>query len=118
MQARVEAISEGEFTYEGPINLGLDGTMGASAHIVQNGVHVVLVTKREQPFGIAFSLTMGLDPRQMKYIGVKSAAHFRAGFEAFAGGIYLVTEPSVHSIVNGSDKFHNVGRKLYPLDDI
>ena len=118
MHARVEAVSEGEFTYEGPINLGLDGTMGPSAHIVQNGVHVVLVTKREQPFGIAFSLTMGLDPRRMKYIGVKSAAHFRAGFEAFAGSIYLVNEPSVHSIVNNSDKFHNLGRKLYPLDDI
>ncbi len=33
------------------------------------------------------------DPRQMRYIGLKSAAHFRAGFEAWAGQIQVVSEP-------------------------
>ena len=118
MRARVEALSDGQFTYEGPRNRGLKSTMGPSAHIVQDGVHVLLVSRREQPFGIAFSLTMGLDPRQMRYIGVKSSAHFRAGFEHFAGHIYVVSEPAVHSAAALQGQFKNLGRKLYPEYDL
>jgi len=93
---------------------GLDGPMGPSAYLRQNGLHVVLVTTREQPFDTAFARTLGLDPRRMRYLGVKSAAHFRAGFEAWAGQIYVVSEPSVHSPENLP--FQRLGRKLYPLD--
>ena len=92
--------------------------MGRSAHIVQDGVHVLLVSRRAQPFGIAFSLTMDLDPRQMRYIGIKSAAHFRASFEPFAGNIYVVSEPSVHSAETLAGQFKNLGRKLYPEYDL
>ena len=119
MQATVVALSDdGKFTYAGPRNRGLDGFMGPSAHIVQNGVHVLLISEREQPFDIAFSLTMDLDPRKMRYISVKSAAHFRANFEPFAGNIYVVSEPSVHSGATLQGQFKNVGRKLYPEYDL
>ena len=50
----------------------------------------------------------------MRYISVKSAAHFRANFEPFAGNIYVVSEPSVHSGATLQGQFKNVGRKLYP----
>ncbi|MBM3459007.1 MAG: hypothetical protein FJX77_10805, partial [Armatimonadetes bacterium] len=100
MTARVEALSDGAFRYAGPMLAGLEGNMGPSARIVQDGLHVVLVTTREQPFCTAFSETLGLDPRKMRYIGVKSAAHFRAGFESWAGQIYVVAEPGVHSAEN------------------
>ena len=33
----------------------------------------------------------------MRYVGVKSAAHFRAGFEPWAGHIQVISEPSVHA---------------------
>ena len=39
-----------------------------------------------------FSRTLGLDPKEMRYIGVKSAAHFRAAFESWAGSIHLIAE--------------------------
>ena len=105
-----------------------DGNLGAGALAVPNasaelvtvrvthpdGVNVVLVTTREQPFDTAFTRTLGLDPRQMRYLGVKSAAHFRAGFESWAGQIHVVSEPSVHSAEIFS--FKNLGRELYPLN--
>ncbi|NKB72475.1 MAG: hypothetical protein GKR89_35815 [Candidatus Latescibacteria bacterium] len=116
MDAEVISLSDGHFNYEGPRYRGLSGTMGPSAYIRQGGVHVLLVTRREQPFGLAFSLTMGLDPRQMRYVGVKSAAHFRAGFEPWAGQIIVVSEPCVHNAEILT--FKNLGRKIYPLDDI
>ena len=118
MTAEVIALSDGDFRYDGPRNAGLESSMGPSAYIRQDGIHVLLVTEREQPFDTAFSRTMGLDPRQMRYIGVKSTVHFRAGFESWAGAIHAVSEPSVHDPVGKELPFHNLGRKLYPFDDI
>ena len=116
MTAQVVALSDGRFRYDGPMMAGLEGNMGPSAHIVQDGIHVLLTTLREQPFDTAFSRTLGLDPRQMRYIGVKSAAHFRAGFESWAGAVYVVSEPSVHNL--GGLPFKRLRRKLYPFDDL
>ncbi len=118
MRAEVVALSDGSFRYDGPMYAGLDGTMGPSAHIRQGGVHVLLVNKREQPFCTAFSRTLGLDPKQMRYVGVKSAAHFRAGFEPWAGQIQVISEPSVHDPADAKLAFKRLGRKLYPFDDI
>jgi microcystin degradation protein MlrC len=116
MTAEVIALSEGRFRYEGPMLAGLDGDMGPSAWIRQGGVNVVLVTTREQPFCTGFPRTMGLEPRAMRYVGVKSTAHFRAGFESWAGQIHTVGEASVHSPENVP--FHRLGRRLYPFDPI
>ena len=92
--------------------------MGPSAYIRQRGIHVLIVTEREQPFDTAFSRNLGLDPRRMRYIGIKSAAHFRQGFESWAGAIYVVSEPSAQAPTGSDLQFHKVGRKLYPLHEI
>jgi len=115
MKVEVMALSQGEFTYDGPMYEGLSTTMGPSCYVKQDGVHVILVTKREQPFCTAFSRTLGLDPKQMRYISVKSTAHFRAGFESWAGSIYVVDEPGLHDA--GHVQFEHLGRTLYPLGD-
>ena len=116
MRAKVVAISDGHFTYHGPRYAGLDGDLGPCAHIEQNGVHVIIITEREQPFDTALCESLSLDPRAMRYLGIKSSAHFRAGFESFVSSIRVVAEPSVHS--ENVVEFRNLGRKIYPFDDI
>ena len=115
MTVEVMALSQGEFTYDGPMYEGLSSTMGPSCHVRQDGIHVIMVTKREQPFCTAFSRTLGVDPRTMRYVSVKSSAHFRAGFESWSEAIYVVTEPGLHDAQHV--KFERLGRPLYPLDD-
>ena len=117
MKVEVVALSDGSFFYDGPRNAGLGGNMGPSAYIRQGGIHVLIVTEREQPYDTAFSRTLGLDPRQMRYIGIKSAAHFRQGFESWAGAIYAVSEPSAQAPAGSDLQFHNLGRRLYPIHD-
>ena len=117
MDVEVVAISDGRFHYDGPMYAGLEASMGPSAHIVQDGVHILLVNIREQPFCTAFSRTLGLDPKEMRYVGVKSAAHFRSGFESWSGAIHCVAEPSVHNPSDGKLAFKNLERKLYPFDE-
>ena len=97
---------------------GLDGNMGPSAHIRQDGVHVLLVSHREQPFDTALARTLNLNPRKMRYIGLKSAGHFRSAYEPWAGNIYVVSEPNVHDPELIKDQYTNLGRKLYPFDNI
>ena len=114
LQVEVVALSAGHFRYDGPMYAGLEGRMGPSAHVRHKGIHILLVTTREQPFDTAFARTLELSPQDMRYVGVKSAAHFRAGFESWAGQIHVVAEPSVHSAEH--IRFHALGREVYPLD--
>jgi len=113
LDVEVHALSDGRFSYEGPMYAGLEGAMGPSAYVQSDGIHILLVTTREQPFDTAFSRSLGLDPREMRYVGVKSAAHFRAGFESWAGQIVVVSEASVHSPEHVT--FSSLGREVFPL---
>ncbi|MCH2203647.1 MAG: MlrC C-terminal domain-containing protein, partial [Fuerstiella sp.] len=98
----------------GQMYSGLESNLGPSAHIEQDGIHVLLTTLREQPFDTAFAKSLKLEPQEMRYIGVKSAAHFRAGFESWAGAVHVVSEPCVHDL--GNLPFKRLNRKLYPFD--
>ena len=97
LDAEVVTVSEGDFRYDGPMYAGLTGNMGPSAWLRQAGVSVVVVTAREQPLGPAFARTLGIDCATMKTIAVKSAAHFRASFESFAGSIFNVDAAGIHT---------------------
>ncbi len=78
---------------------GLTGNMGRRLGCASGGVSVVVVTVREQPFDPAFARTLGIRCEAMRYIAVKSAAHFRSGFERLAGSIYNVdARASLHTI--------------------
>ena len=96
-EAEVIAISDGAFAYDGPMFAGLTGSMGPSAWLKIDGVNVAVVTAREQPFDMAFARSLGIDCSKMKYICVKSAAHFRAAFEPIAGSIHNIDAAGIHT---------------------
>jgi microcystin degradation protein MlrC len=96
-EAEVIALSDGAFAYDGPMFAGLTGSMGTSAWIKIAGVSVVVVCSREQPFDQAFARSLGIDCQRMRYICVKSAAHFRAAFEPIAGSIHNVDAAGIHT---------------------
>jgi microcystin degradation protein MlrC len=116
MQATVRAISDGDFTYDGPMYAGLTGNMGCSAWIEQEGVHVVVVSAHEQPLGPAFARTLGLDCRKLKYIAVKSAVHFRSSFEQFAGSIFSVDARAIHSHDFATLPYRRRHRPMHPVE--
>jgi microcystin degradation protein MlrC len=105
LDVEVVALSDGAFEYDGPMFAGLKGNVGPSAWLRHlggglrgpGGVSIVVVSKREQPLDPAFARSLGIDCAAMKYIAVKSAVHFRSGFEKLAGSIHLVDAPALHS---------------------
>lgn len=115
MRVTVRAISQGDFRYDGPMYAGLTGNMGPSVWVEQNGIHVVVVTAHEQPLGPAFARTLGIDCRAMKYIAVKSAVHFRASFEPFAGSIFNVDAAAIHTHDFAKLRYQK-RLPMYPID--
>jgi microcystin degradation protein MlrC len=90
--------------------------MGHSAWLRQDGVSVVVVTAHEQPLGPAFARTLGIECEQMKYIAVKSAAHFRASFEPFAGIIINVDAEAIQTHDFAKLKYHKRHRGFFPVE--
>ena len=116
MNVEVMALSDGDFTYDGPMYAGLTGNMGRSAWLRQNGVSVVVVTAHEQPLGPAFARTLGIECEQMKYIAVKSAAHFRASFGRFAGVIINVDAQAIQTHDFAKLQYHKRRRNFFPVE--
>lgn len=115
-EAEVLAVSEGRFAYDGPMYAGLTGNMGMSAALRIGGVTVVVVTSREQPLDPGFARTLGIDCTRMKYVCVKSAAHFRSGFERLAGSIYNVDARALLTHDWSTLKYRKRTRQVFPVD--
>ncbi len=115
MQAEVRSLSDGRFVYDGPMFANLETTHGDSALLKQGGVYVVVISQPNQPIDLAFSRTLGLDCRKMRYLCLKSTGHFRSGFGAIAGSIFNVDTVGGLTSDFFNLHFQRLGRKVYPL---
>jgi microcystin degradation protein MlrC len=57
LEVEVLALSDGRFTYDGPMYAGLTGDLGLSAWLRHGGVNVVVVSGRMQPHRATLVLT-------------------------------------------------------------
>jgi microcystin degradation protein MlrC len=112
----IVAVSDGSFVYDGPMYAGVAASLGASAWLRQQGVSVVVVSERVQPIDLALCRTLGLDCREMRYIAVKSAQHFRSGFEAIAGSIFTVDARGLLSHDFSTLPYVNRSRPMFPVE--
>src|SRR5205823_15084538 len=116
LEVEVVALSDGRFTYDGPMYAGLTGNLGPSAWLRHAGVNVVAVSVRMQPLDQAFARSLGIDCAAMRYIAVKSAVHFRSGFERIAGSIYNVNAQAIHTHDFAQLPYRRRSRPMFPLD--
>jgi microcystin degradation protein MlrC len=115
LDVEVVALSDGRFRYDGPMYSGTDGDLGASAWLRHRGVNVVAISVRMQPLDQAFARSLGIDCASMKVIVVKSAAHFRSGFERLGGSIFNVNAPAMHSHDYTQLSYH-LRPPVYPVE--
>lgn len=116
VEAEVAALSDGRFKYDGPMYAGLTGNLGRAAWLRIGGVSVVAVSKREQPLDAAFARSLGIDCAAMRYIAVKSAVHFRSGFERLAGSIHNVDAAGILVHDFSQLPYQKRRRPLFPLE--
>jgi microcystin degradation protein MlrC len=116
LDVEVVALSDGRFTYDGPMYAGLTGDLGSSAWLRHSGVNVVVVSARMQPLDLAFARSLGIDCARMKYIAVKSAVHFRSGFESIAGSIHNIDARALHTHDFARLAYQRRRRPMFPLE--
>ncbi len=100
---------------------GLGGMMhrlGPGAAIDVAGVKVVLSSERLQVYTTDCFTALDIDPTQCAKLVVKSAEHFRAGFDDIATSIVYCAPPGVMSMDFSTLPYRRLQRPIWPLDSV
>jgi microcystin degradation protein MlrC len=132
VDAYVKAITDGKFTYSGPMSRGLAMNLGPMVRLVVPsqdgdldpaaaarrglGVDVILGSVRTQTLDEEIFLLHGIDVRRYKIVALKSSNHFRAAFEPLARAIVTADGPGLSSRDLSRFPFRRLKRPIWPLD--
>lgn len=112
VEARIEAIGDGEFRYED----GTNAHAGRTA-VVRVGAIYVLVTERHvHVMGRQLFLAHNLDPESFDLVVMKSPNGFRVHYESIAARIVPVDVPGSTSANLHSLPYRQCPRPMFPLD--
>ena len=99
-RVRVEALSDGQFTFTGPMYGGAHASLGPMAALKvldrDCGVTVVVGSNRTQNADQAIFTHMGIDPAAQAIVVVKSAVHFLADYEPTAETVIFAESPGAN----------------------
>jgi microcystin degradation protein MlrC len=89
----VEALGDGHAECTGPLLHGTRLALGPTTCLRHGGVSVVVSTRAVQAMDAAPFTHVGIDVQTFPVVGLKSAVHFRAQFEAMSQAILCVEAP-------------------------
>ncbi|MEM9471653.1 MAG: M81 family metallopeptidase [Pseudomonadota bacterium] len=99
-KVRVEALSDGQFAFTGPMYGGAHANLGAMAALKvldrDCDVTVVVGSNRTQNADQAIFTHMGIDPTDQAIVVVKSAVHFLADYEPIAETVIFAESPGAN----------------------
>jgi len=113
---RVCTITDGRFRNRGPMGAGVEQSMGPSVVLDTGKVQIALISSHVEPYDLNCFLSLGIDPRQKRYVMLKSRVHWRAGFGEIAREVVPCAGVGVCTSDYGQLTFRNVRRPIYPLD--
>lgn len=100
VKVRVQQLSDGVFTANGPCLGGAQVDLGRMARLLildpESSVQVVVASVRYQCLEQDLLRVAGIEPSEQSVVAVKSAVHFRADFAPIAEEILLVESPGAH----------------------
>src|SRR5262245_7446751 len=114
---RVTRVTDGEFVVTGPMATGTRVRMGKTAVLDTGSVQIVVSERRSEPFDLGVFTHCGIDPRQKRFVLIKSRQHFRAGFEPIARNIVLCDGDGCTSSDLSRFAYTNRRRPLYPFEE-
>ena len=117
-KAVVKMLSDGSFKNDGPMNAGVETSMGPTAVLRIGGIDVVTISSRIQTIDLQVFLSQGIDPTAKSVLVVKSVQHFRAAYTPIAREIVLVDSGGICSPDITRLKFTKLRRPIWPLDGV
>lgn len=116
-QAHVRALSDGRYTLtEWAPGLKVDYGLSCRLVLEPHGVELVVVSDTQQTLDAGLLRMHGIEPLRHKLVGLKSEAHFRAGFSHLASSIFTADDPGLTTARVESFARTRKTRKLWPQD--
>ena len=114
----VMAVSDGSFTFEGPMFTGLPGSTGLSVCLRVQGIDIMIVSDRMQMLDRNIFRAAGIEPAEKAVLAVKSMQHFKGAFGPIASEI-IVTDAGGLCTPNVKQRsYTRLRRPVFPLDEI
>ncbi len=122
VEGRVVAITDGEFVVTGPMYTGVRMHMGRTAVLeVRQGrghAQIVVTERPHEPFDVGVFTHAGIDPRNKRYVMLKSRIHYRAGFKGIASHIVECAGAGVTNADLSVYPYRKLTRPIFPLDSM
>ena len=115
----IKTISDGKYYNKGKHAPGVLENMGKTVVLVINQNIFLLITElRAMTIDPEQFISLGISPKEMKIIVVKSVSDFRANYGPFAKEIIMLDTPGPCSSNLISLPFKNIKRPMYPWDQM
>jgi microcystin degradation protein MlrC len=118
VRGRVRVVSDGAFVNKTSGLQGVRSQRGPTAVLQVGRVAIVVAERAVIQWDPEFYRSVDLEPCAAQIVVVKSPAAFRAAYEPFAAGIFLLDSPGVCSPDLLSLPFVRIHRPLYPFDPL
>lgn len=116
LEVHVKTLADGKFRLTTPMGRGRPMDLGKTARLVCQGIDIVVASRRTQVLDPGPFLLHGIDVTQCRIVGLKSSAHFRAGYEGLAKQIVTTDPPGLSTSNLPSFPYKRLRRSIYPLD--
>ena len=117
LTVHVKSLTDGQFKLSTPMGQGSLVALGKMARLVCDGIDIVVASKRTQVLDPEPFLLHGIDVGRCRIVGLKSSAHFRAGFSATAKHIVTADPPGITTSNLATLPYRQLRRPIYPLDE-
>jgi microcystin degradation protein MlrC len=115
---RVKALTDGCWRVRGPMYTGVTVNTGPTALLALGGMEIVVTSLHHEPWDLGIFTSNGVDPRQRRYLLLKSRIHYRAGFAPLAKATIRCDGTGVTTSDNGQLRFTRLRRPIYPFDPV
>jgi microcystin degradation protein MlrC len=112
----VRAVSDGDYVISGPTYTGQRASMGRTV-LFDTGLARILVTERtHEPWDLGVFECVGLDPREERFLLLKSRMYCRPVFEPISAALVECDSRGITSSDYSLFPFSKVRRPVFPLD--
>jgi microcystin degradation protein MlrC len=112
----VQTLSDGRYVNAGPMHAGVAVNLGRSVVLRCDGIQVLITEFAETPIDLNIFRRHGIEPTELRVIGLKGKGHFRAAFAPIAERVLLLEGPGITGADLSRLEFRHVQRPIWPLD--
>ena len=116
LEVYVKCLTDGRFRLSTSMGRGQEVDLGKMARLVCRGVDIVVASGRTQVLDPQPFVLHGIDVSRCRVVGLKSSAHFRAGFDGIVKHIVGTDPPGLSTSTLKNFPYRRVRRPIYPLD--